>query len=273
MIQVMGRALRRWARLARLDALDLRDRLLGRRDLLVPPRRYVDGVGGFDFRLVGQHLAAIAIDHGKLGPSERILDIGCGVGRLAVPLTSYLTTGEYVGFDIARPAIGWCLRAIAAHHPRFWFRLVDVANSHYNVHGKVRPDEFQFPCADRSVDVAFAASVFTHLSPLAAEHYLSEVARVLKVGGRGVLSFFLFDSELKPRLSTLGPRFPHFIEPFCAVADRDDPEAAIAYDLDVVTLALERHGFEILGISRGAWAGFSGSVSFQDFVFVRRVTA
>ncbi|MEO8274721.1 MAG: class I SAM-dependent methyltransferase [Thermoanaerobaculia bacterium] len=271
MLEEVRRGLRRRARLARFRALDSADFLLGRRDPLVPPRRYVDGVGGFDFAQVGRHLAAIAIEHGQLAPTERILDIGCGVGRLAVPLTSYLTSGEYVGFDISRPAIDWCLRAIAEHHPRFWFRFVDVANSHYNPRGRILPEAFRFPCADGSVDVAFAASIFTHLVPAAAEQYLGEAARTLKIGGRGVFSFFLLDPEVRLRLKTLGPRFEHFIETFCAVADRDDPEAAIAYDVEVVTSALERHGLEVLSVARGSWAGFSRSVSFQDFVFVRRV--
>ncbi len=257
----------------RLRALDLADLLLGRRDPLVPPRVLNEAVGGFDFRQVGSHLASLAIEHGRLSRSGRILDIGCGAGRLAVPLTTYLTTGEYVGFDISRPAISWCSRAITPRHPRFWFRHVDIANSHYNPRGGVDPDAFVFPCADASVDVAFAASLFTHLLPVTAEHYLAETARVLKPGGRAVLSFYLFDQALAPRLPTLWPRFTHFVAPYCAVTDRDDPEAAVAYEKGAVAAALERHGFGVSAVAPGHWSAGPEALSFQDFVFAERFAA
>ncbi len=33
-----------------------------------------------------------------------------------------------------------------------------------------------FPCAAASVDLVFVASVFTHLLPAAADHYVEEIA-------------------------------------------------------------------------------------------------
>jgi 2-polyprenyl-3-methyl-5-hydroxy-6-metoxy-1,4-benzoquinol methylase len=85
--------LRRNLRLLRWTALDARDTVLGRRPPLTPSRRHIDDIGGFDFHEVGRLLAAIAREEGQLRPSGRLLDIGCGFGRLAVPLTAYLTDG------------------------------------------------------------------------------------------------------------------------------------------------------------------------------------
>ena len=40
-------------------------------------------------------------------------------------------------------------------------------------------------------DVAFLTSVFTHMLPEDVEHYLDELARVLKPGGRTLITWFL----------------------------------------------------------------------------------
>lgn len=262
-----GRRLRAVA----LAAKDLADSLLGRRPALVPPRRLVEGVGGFDFREVGEHLAGIVREQGELRPHERLLDIGCGVGRLAVPMTGFLTTGEYLGFDLSAAAIRWCRRAISGAHPSFHFAHADIANSHYNPGGTTPAERFRFPCADASVDVAFAASVFTHLTPFAADRYLEESARALKPGGRLLASFFLLDESLRPGLGRFWPRFESFPEPYFAVADPRDPEAAIAFDRAVVLAALARHGFGEIRVLPGSWAHRQGALSFQDFVFARRL--
>ncbi len=261
---------RRLLREARLRLVDGAEGWLGRRADLVPPRRLVEGVGGFDFTQVGEHLAQLVERLTGLRSSERILDIGCGVGRLAVPLTGRLSRGEYLGFDLSEEAIDWCRRAISPRFPNFHFVRADIANSHYNLRGRVPAERYRFPCADRSIDVAFASSVFTHLSPLPADRYLEETARVLKPGGRAALSFFLLDEAIRARRSEYWPRFLHEPEPFYAVADPEDPDAAIAYDESTVRAALERHGFEAIQVFRGSWLHLPDAFTFQDFVVARR---
>ena len=61
--------------------------------------------------------AAVLERHG-LKPEHRVLDIGCGVGRVALPLTRYLTSGTYDGFDIVKR---W-IRCVLAASLRATFR-------------------------------------------------------------------------------------------------------------------------------------------------------
>lgn len=268
----MGLGLRYRLRLLRLGLLDAADVVTRRRRPMTPSRLQVHSIGGFDFHEIGEHLASIARGAGELQPHERLLDAGCGYGRLAVPLTRFLTTGEYAGFDLNPAAIRWCRRAISTRHPNFWFAHADVANTHYNPRGRWSPAEFPFPCADASVDVAFAASLFTHLLPVPAAHYVAEMARVLKPGGRAVVSFFLFDAAMRARLldPRVHPTFAHFPEPSYAVADPSDPEAAIAYDESTVRGFFTAAGMEVMAIHRGGWAVHPDPLSYQDFVVARK---
>ena len=48
--------------------------------------------------------------------------------------------------------------------------------------------EYEFPVEDGSVDVAFAASLFTHLHEPDMRAYLAQTAKKLKPTGRAVLS-------------------------------------------------------------------------------------
>lgn len=265
--QTLKRRLR-YARLAILDAWDVVAR---RRAPMTPSRRLIEDVGGFDFRDVGEHLARWAIELGELKPQERILDLGCGVGRLAVPLTRYLTRGEYAGFDVSRAAIAWCQQHISITHPNFSFTFADIRNGHYNPRGAIAPEQFRFPCASESIDLVVAASLFTHLTPAAADHYVAESARVLRGGGRAVISFFLLDDAVRVRLGELQPRFVSFPEPYYAIAEVNDPEAAVAYDIAAVEAAFRRRGLEITRVERGAWSGHPDAMSFQDVIVARHV--
>ncbi|MBK5258095.1 MAG: class I SAM-dependent methyltransferase [Thermoanaerobaculia bacterium] len=148
-------------RTLRLIALDTFDVITRRRAPMTPSRLRIDAVGGGDFRAIGKHLAALVIGPGALQPDNRILDVACGIGRLAVPLTRHLTTGSYIGFDVSSAAIFWCRRAISSKHPNFEFIHSDVYSRHYNSRGGVAATEFVFPAADASVDVVFMGSILT----------------------------------------------------------------------------------------------------------------
>jgi len=96
------RSVVRMARQIYLAALDALDRVAGRSDELIPPRT-LHFVGGGDFRSVGNAFLGHFREIGKLGPNECVLDIGCGTGRMAVPLLGYLgERGSYIGFDVSR---------------------------------------------------------------------------------------------------------------------------------------------------------------------------
>jgi SAM-dependent methyltransferase len=132
----------------------------------------------------------------QLAPDDRVLDIGCGVGRTAIPLAAYLSEkGSYEGLDISAEAIEWCRDHIEARFRNFRFTHADVFNASYNPPGGVQPSQFTFPYPDEHFDLVFLYSVFTHMLPRDVEHYLAEIARVLKKGGSVLASYFLLNPE------------------------------------------------------------------------------
>ena len=102
---------------------------------MVPWKVYSRTIGGGDFERVGARYLQRFVEIGELGPNDRVLDVGCGVGRMAVPLTSYLSPeGSYRGFDVVEESVRWCTRRITPHYDTFRFDHAHVYNKHYNPH-------------------------------------------------------------------------------------------------------------------------------------------
>lgn len=133
----------------------------------------VDGTkdGGWDvedFRATGRYCvdrvraAASGLGH-PLG--DRVLDFGCGVGRLSNPLAALGHT--VVGVDIAE---GMVLRA-------------DAANQHPERLRFLTYDGYTLPFADGEFDAVVSLFVLQHMPPPVQLRCLVELLRVLKPGG------------------------------------------------------------------------------------------
>jgi SAM-dependent methyltransferase len=246
-----------------LRALDAADRVAGRADRYTPPRRMHRFVGVGDFQAVGQEFLEHFVGIGGLQPDDRVLDVGCGIGRMARVLVPALRPpGCYCGFDVNAAAIEWCSRRYRGTPATFSFRSVDVANGLYNPEGHIAPSEFAFPYPDGQFDLAIATSVFTHLLPDAAARYLSQTARVLRPGGRLFSTWFIAE----PGDPATGP--------FAPAPDVDDPrasppEAAVAYPADRLRALLSDARLTLGSLHPGTWSGGDGP-SYQNIVLAIR---
>jgi hypothetical protein len=104
------------------------------------------------------------------------------------------------------------------------------------------------------------------------EHYLSESFRVVKPGGKCLSTFFLLNDESRKLIAAGSSKqhFPHEVDG-CWVADRNLPEAALAYDEDSVRQAYEKAGFRTdESIFYGSWCGRASFVDYQDMIVARR---
>src|SRR4051794_36700647 len=75
------------------------------------------------------------LEHFGMRPSSDILDVGCGIGRLAYECAPYLDDdATYTGLDIEPTVIDWLNANYAPRLPGFRFDLLEVFS------GKYRPE-------------------------------------------------------------------------------------------------------------------------------------
>jgi SAM-dependent methyltransferase len=102
---------------------------------------------------------------------KRVLDFGCGAGRVLRSFMSEASSAEFYGCDIHAPSIEWLRNNLSPP-----FKVETCSES----------PPLSFP--DGHFDLIYAASVFTHITDAWAA-WLQEMNRVLKVDGFFVASF------------------------------------------------------------------------------------
>ena len=103
-------------------------------------------------------------------PPKRVLDWGCGVGRITAYVRAEFPEFELFGCDIDPEAIAWCR-----------------ANLN-NVEFSVCPPHPPTTYADTDFDFVYAYSVLTHLTEDVQNQWLTELHRIMRPGAIGVLS-------------------------------------------------------------------------------------
>jgi len=108
------------------------------------------------------------VDQAEIGPGQRVLEIGCGTGNLALLVKRLHPNAEVVGLDPDA-------RALARARRKCERRGLDVQLD------RGFAEELSYP--DGSFDRVLSAFMFHHLGPDEKEAVLREVRRVLKPGG------------------------------------------------------------------------------------------
>lgn len=133
-------------------------------------------IGAGDFDLIGRkELGLLHME--QLRPTDTLVDLGCGTGRLAVHVIPTLAGGHYVGIDIAQSMLDHARTLIHARHPSPACRVTWQQQ---------RSEVFHLP--DASVDMMCAFSVFTHMEHEDTYRYLVSARRVVRPGGRFLFS-------------------------------------------------------------------------------------
>jgi SAM-dependent methyltransferase len=209
-----------------------------------------------------QHIRNLSSQH-PLTAGLDLLEIGCGIGRDAIPLIDIIgPTGSYTGTDVIEESIRWCQSNITARAPNFRFEWHDIADSLHNPTGRYRPEEIRLPAADASMDVVFAQSVFTHMLSDQFQHFLGEAARIVRPDGTIYATCFRVDPEIlesarRTNLTQFDLRFDHELDDGCWVNERDHLTGAVAYDLPALERLVDSAGLVLRGPVRpGAWSGY-----------------
>lgn len=249
---------------------DIWSNLFGKKELMPPKGLIFTGSG--DFIELGNKLVNSLKEHCNLQPNHSVLDIGSGIGRVAIPLTKYLNqTGKYQGFDVIKKGIDWCQKNITPQHSNFQFRYIPLKNDLYRDSGNDAAD-FVFPYENDSFDCIVLTSVFTHMLPKEVENYLGEIERVMKKGGKCFVTFFILNEESKTFMSQNN----HFNFPFnkghYSLMDEKVKGANVAFEEDYLDKIFQQKNLIIHAKHFGYWAGRNkaNSVDFQDVIILEK---
>jgi SAM-dependent methyltransferase len=231
--------------------LDQRDPLMPPSWMFADPDRLDGSRNAREFIAIGESTVDWLIGLG-LAPHHRVLDVGSGIGRMALPLTRHLRDGgSYDGLEVAPYKVAYARKTISNRFHHFRFHHADVFNHYYNPTGRQRAAAYAFPFESEAFDFVFLISVFTHMLPGDVERYVSEIGRVLKPGGTCVVSMCLSDA-------TIGEPY-HRYSDVCELYRLDEPEHGVIYVERHVCELFEQHRLHVDTISYGYWRQRPGS--------------
>jgi ubiquinone/menaquinone biosynthesis C-methylase UbiE len=252
--------------------VDIYDTVTGKRPYGVPPKGMIF-IGPGDYVKLGERFLGHFRELAGLKPNHAVLDIGCGMGRMALPLTKFLNAeGSYDGFDIVKSGIDWCNKHISSQYSNFRFRYTGLYNQLYNTSDKVDASNFVFPYADKKFDFVFLTSVFTHMMPAEVENYMREISRVMKPGASCLMSFFIVNCQSED-LMIKRPTHMNFPinKGFYRLHSSQVDTANVAYDEEWLLQKLENAGLKMESIQYGQWCGRDIYFDYQDLLICSRI--
>lgn len=205
-----------------------------------------------------------------LRPRARVLDAGCGNGRLVKSLARLAMPIEYVGFDSNQ-------EFLAAMREKFGIYYKDVSLTWQE--GEL----FEFPFEDTSFDTIFAVACLHHIpSHELRARTVREMNRVLRPGGIMVMTnWYLWTPAAFRKYRLAAQMIPHFLKGydkgdfFVPWKNAQGEEVARRYYHSFTTrelsLLLYRNGFEVLRNEKCYLTGKPGNVGVSLLTIAKKI--
>ncbi len=250
--------------------IDFYEGITGKR-LKMTPKKGDIYTGSGDFKKSGEQHVYLLQKYIQLQPTDRVLDIGSGMGRTAIPLTKFISKdAKYEGFDVVKKGVDWCNEKITSKFPNFNFKFVPLNNDLYNDYTDTA-EKFVFPYENESFENVFLFSVFTHMRIGEIKNYLQEIERVLVHGGKCLATFFIYKGT--DDLSKFpGFKFPYEKQGYRLLNEKVEG-ANIALEFSFLEKMILDAGLEIELYVPGFWKNFSldrKERDFQDSIIIRK---
>ena len=140
--------------------------------------------------------AAIQLNHIDGLCYERILEVGCGAGRLPMGLISNkMNFKEYTGIDVNKNSILWCQNNIESIDSRCKFEHINMNNERYNsIEDKENNLLIESDVFNKKYDFIYLYSVFSHLKPSDIKWYLNKFFNCLDNNGTIYTTLFMVEN-------------------------------------------------------------------------------
>ena len=223
-------------------------------------------------------------------PDFAMLDYGCGLGRLAYAFSSYFgdqAGRRYFGYQVHPEALEFLKKAYAAYpNVSVFGDPIQLDDSYVEIHEqettslnnevkRIPAEAVRLtPGVDRSLDLQFSSSVFTHMYRPGIVHVLKEVTGLMKPGGLCVNTWLVVDrlaaTALRCGLADRALPFENSEQGFLYYRE-GNPLMCTAYRLEAIQAIYAEAGHEIVDILWGHWSGRQPTHQFsrQDAVISR----
>lgn len=145
----------------------------------------------FLFRGKLRELRQMTADLARIQPGEKVLDVGCGTGTLAILVQPRVgATGQVIGVDPGSQQVARARSKAAQRNLPIEFQVGVI-------------EHLDFP--DQTFDAVLSTIMMHHLSDTLKRQGLAEIFRVLKSNGRLVIADFKRPEERSTQRGHFGP--------------------------------------------------------------------
>lgn len=244
-------------------------------------------VGDGDPELIGNIGTSFLLRHIPVNGGERVLDFGCGVGRVALALLRQRPNIQALtGIDIVPRITEFCSTTFGAHFPNVNFELLSDRNEHYERFKNDAPSRSNAtPPRSRnelitayagSFDIAYAFSVFTHIDVGDFVDLLRFVRALLKPGGSFLFTAFALTAYTRHQIVQKATKFPLLERGQYEeggevyIGNTTDRLVFVGYDIRRIEAMIWEAGLISRAVEYGDWRGDKLSRCFQDMFVCHR---
>lgn len=219
--------------------------------------------------------------YSRANSAQTIVDLGSGTGILAIAAEPLVCAGgRYVGLDVNPVDIAFCKQHYPS--PPFEFHHMPAHNAAY---AAAQSGQKHWPVVDNCADLVTALSVWSHLNEADALFYMHDAYRVLRPGGKAIITGFILDetyeASLESRTDEMGTY--HSSAKSMWIFDRpaynsnnwfstrwaEIPEKAIAFNKVGLERMMRESGLKVLALHPGCWKENPG-IFFQDILILQK---
>jgi SAM-dependent methyltransferase len=242
----------------------------------IPPRELLKSSGSHNLAHYRDNMLFYTkdvIQHCLLKRNSRVLDLGCGAGRISRGLLHYLNRDAiYVGVDVNAKAIDWCQKNITPRNANFAFQHLDLVNNYYYCDDNQQHNSYDFGfLGEQKFDCIIAICLFNHLKLNDTQQYLREIAKRLAKDSVAYLTFFTIDQDFTQFRNRTGLHTGLQRGKDGVWQGYQYHDFFVGYETEMLENLFSEAGLNIMAASPGSWAEKANSRIYQDWYLVTAV--